>query len=390
MPSPAEPTPALLPSIVEPSAPEVIRLTAPVDVRNGALVLLTSLAVLYGLHIAAVVFVPLFLGLIVSYALSPLVDRLHRLRIPRAVAGAALLVTIIAAFGWGLLRLSSDAVALVESLPGVAERLRGTLVEFRGGNESAIDKVQRAAVQLELAAQEGTKALPPLARGVSRVSIEPARFDIKNYMLVGTMGAFAWVGQTVIVVLIAFFLMCSGNQFRRKLVRMAGPSFAQKRITVQVLDQITGQIHRFLQIQLLTCTVVGIATGLMFWSLGLNHAAVWGVASAVFSLVPYLGAMALVGGSALVGFVQFGSLEQTLLVAGAATVIHVLARSLLSTWLTSRSLRLNNVAVFVGVLAFGWLWGAWGLLLGVPILTTIKTVCDHVEDFKNLGDMLGD
>ena len=50
---------------------------------------------------------------------------------------------------------------------------------------------------------------------------------------------------------------------------------------------------------------------------------------------------------------------------------------------------MNAVAVFVGVLAFGWIWGAWGLFLGVPIMMVIKAVCDRVEEFKPVGELLG-
>ena len=63
--------------------------------------------------------------------------------------------------------------------------------------------------------------------------------------------------------------------------------------------------------------------------------------------------------------------------------------NLLTPWLTSRTNRLNPIVVFVGVLAFGWLWGAWGLLLGVPVLTSIKAVCDRVDELKSVGELMG-
>ena len=86
---------------------------------------------------------------------------------------------------------------------------------------------------------------------------------------------------------------------------------------------------------------------------------------------------------------QFGSVDMALAVGGAALLIHVVSGNLLTPWLTSRTNRLNPVTVFVGVLAFGWLWGLWGLLLGVPILTTVKAVCDHVDDLQPIGELLG-
>jgi predicted PurR-regulated permease PerM len=183
--------------------------------------------------------------------------------------------------------------------------------------------------------------------------------------------------------------MASGDSFRRKVVKIAGPTFAQKRITVQVLDEITQQIHQYLLVQVFTSLLVGVATWLAFWAIGLEHAAVWGVLAFVLNFIPYIGTVAITGAAALFAFVQFGELQTALLVAGVALGIHTLSGNLLTPWLTSQTSRVNAVAVFVGVLAFGWLWGLWGLFLGVPVLTTLKAVCDRVDDLKPIGELLG-
>ena len=372
-------------------APELVHLQMPIDVRSVSLALLAVIASLFALHVASAVFIPLLLGVMASYALSPVVDRMVRLHIPRALGAALLLAAIAGGVGWTAWSLSDDATALIESLPGATQKVHDAVRAQRGHSESAIEKVQRAAVQLEQAAQEGSaSAAPPTAtRGVTRVSIERTRFDIKDYLWTGTLGLAASAGQTLVVIFIAYFLLASGSSFRRKMVKIAGPTFAQKRITVQVLDEITEQIHRYLLVQVFTSALVGAATWLAFLALGLEHAAVWGVVAFVLNFVPYLGSIAIAAGSALVAFVQFGSVDMTLLVAGTAMLIHTLSGNLLTPWLTSRTNRLNAVTVFVGVLAFGWLWGVWGLLLGVPVLTTVKAVCDRVEDLRPIGELLG-
>ena len=74
---------------------------------------------------------------------------------------------------------------------------------------------------------------------------------------------------------------------------------------------------------------------------------------------------------------------------GVSLVLHTVSGYLITPWLTSRASRMNAVTVFVGVLAFGWLWGAWGLVLGVPILMMVKAVCDRVDDLKPIGELLG-
>ena len=160
-------------------------------------------------------------------------------------------------------------------------------------------------------------------------------------------------------------------------------------VTLQVLDEITGQIQRYLLVQLFTGFLVGVATWLAFLWIGVEHAAIWGVAAAILNTIPYLGAVIFTTGAALVAFLQFGTISMALLVSGIALVITSLEGFLLTPWLTSRASQMNAVVIFAGVLFWGWLWGVWGLLLGIPILMAIKAICDHVEDLKPVGELFG-
>jgi predicted PurR-regulated permease PerM len=157
---------------------------------------------------------------------------------------------------------------------------------------------------------------------------------------------------------------------------------------LQALNQIHDQIQRYMLVQLFTSVLVGLATWLSFLALGLENAAVWGIAAGVLDLVPYIGSVIVASGSALMAFLQFGTLEMALLVSGASLLIHFIEAFLLTPWLTSRANKMSPVAVFVGVLAWGWLWGVWGLLLGVPILVVIKAICERVDDLKPVGEFL--
>lgn len=203
------------------------------------------------------------------------------------------------------------------------------------------------------------------------------------------MGLVSFAGQTALVTFLTYFLLISGDTFRRKLVKITGPSMANKKITVQTLDEITAQIQRYLLVQLLASVLVGVATGLAFWALGFKHATVWGFAAAFLNLVPYIGSVVVTGAAALVAFMQFGEVRMALVIAGTSLVIHTLIGNLLTPWLTSRASSMNPVAVFVAVLFWGWLWGVWGLLLGIPILMIVKAVCDRVDDLKPVGELLG-
>ena len=370
-----------------PSAPEPALLRQPLNSRGVSLALLATLASIFMLHWASAVFIPLMLGLVFSYALAPAVNRLQRLHIPRAIAAALLMLALVGSTGWIAYTLSDDATQFVESLPNAALKIRQAARAARNQPATTIDKVQMAATQLEQAAKE--RAGPTTAaRGVTRVQIERAQFNLKDYLWARMPSLAASIGQATVVLFLTFFLLASGDVFRRKLVRLSGPTLARKRITVQALDEITDQIQRYLIVQVLISAITGVATWLAYWAIGLEHAAVWGLLAFVLNFVPYMGPLLLVGGSALVGFVQFGSVEMALLVAGVSTLVQIILGNLLMPWMTGRASRLSAVAVFVAVLTFGWLWGVWGLVLGVPILLMIKAVCDRVDHLKPIGEML--
>lgn len=380
--------PGAVNEVTEQNGPPRVLLHMPVDVRSVSLVLLATLASLFTLHWASAVFIPVMVGLLFSYALSPVVNCMQVWHIPRAVSAALLIVGIASGVGTVAYSLSDDANKLVELLPAAARKLHDSVRAPLGKPDSALITMQKAAAQIEQAAEETTQEAPP-RRGVQRVQVVKPKFDIKDHLWTGTMGLLATLGQMGMVALITFFLLASGDQFRRKLVKLAGPTLSKKKVTLQALNQIHDQIQRYLLVQLFTSAVVGIATWLAFLAIGLENAAVWGVAAGVLDLVPYIGSVAIATGSAMVGFLQFGTLEMALLLSGVSLVIHSIEAFLLTPWLTSRANKMNPLAIFIGVLAWGWLWGVWGLLLGVPILVAIKVVCDCIDDFKSIGELLG-
>ena len=370
--------------------PARVLLHMPVDVRNMSLLVLATLASLFVLSWAKAVFIPIMLSVLFSYALSPPINWLETRHVPRWLSSALLLLAIVGGIGWSGYSLRLEASQLLAALPEAAQKLGEAMKPSGGKSTSALDTMQKAATQLEKAATDSaaSAAASNANRGATRVVVEKAHFNITDYLWTGTMGLAALIGQVMVVLFLTYFLMLSGEAFRRKLVKLT-PTLSNKKITLQALNEITEQIQRYLQVQLLTSVVVGVLTGLALLAFGLENAAVWGVAAFVFNFVPYIGSVMTAAGSALVAFLQFGSLNTAMAVGGASLFIHTLVGNLLTPWLTSRASRLSPVAVFMGLLIWGWLWGVWGLLLGVPIFMMAKSVCDRIEDFKPIGEFLG-
>lgn len=357
----------------------------PVNTRSAAVGVIAVICCIALLQLGRNVFIPFMLALVFSYALSPIVDRMTRWHLPRALAASLLLFGLIGGVGTAAWSLKDDAVSMIDSLPDATEKMRRALAAWRPQGQSALAKVQKAATQIERAATDNLP--PPNTQDVARVQVERP-FSINDYLWTGTVNLMNMIGQTVSVCLITFFLLSSGKSFRRKLVKIVGPSLRDKRQTVRVLDTITDQIKRYLLVQFATSTFCGIAVGVAFFALGMSHVAVWAIAAWALNFIPYLGALAFTGAAVVVSMGQFGTLGMALTIGTLSMVIFTLEASLLAPWLSSRASRMSPVVIFMGLLAGGWMWGVWGLFLAVPILVIVKTVCDHVENLHAIGELM--
>jgi len=357
-------------------------------VQSIALTIIAVLAMMLVLQYAQAMIIPIVLGVLISHALEPMVSWFERFRIPRALSAAVILVTLVASGGWLLYSLRSQASAIIEQLPTAARRLRQTLERDRPKAATAIEQVQKAASEIERATSAASPPPPP--SGVQRVQVESAPINISDYVMWGSLGIVAALGQLVLILFLVYFLLVSGDLYRRKLVKIIGTTLSEKKVTVQILQEIDRQISMFLLVQVFTSSLVAIATWLAFTALGVEQAAVWGLLAGIFNSIPYFGPVLVTGGTSIVAYLQFGDLKMAAIVGGVALLITSLEGFLLTPWLTSRAARMNAVAIFVGLLFWGWVWNVWGMLLAVPLLMVMKAVCDHVEDFKGVGELLGE
>lgn len=359
-----------------------VSIPATVQVRNVAFTLVSVSVVTLMLQYMQPVFLPLVLAGLLFYALDPAVDRLQKWRLPRAVGAALMLVMVIGACGGLVYSLQGQATAVIDQLPVAARRLSLALKRAPGDQPGAIEKVQQAADAL----QQSSAAT---ARGVTRVQIEQPVFQPSSLVWTSSVGLASAANQTVVVLFLTYFMLLSDQLFKRKLVESVG-TLSRKKLTVSVLEDIAGQIERFLMIQFVTSAIVAIVTGLALWAMGLQQAALWGLLAGVFNSIPYYGPLLVTGGLAIIGFMQFGTFSMTIAVAGVSLLITTLEGSLLTPMLLSRAASMNQVAVFAGLLFWSWAWGIWGMLLAVPMMMVVKAICDHVEQLHPFGNLLGE
>ena len=360
---------------------------ADINIRSVALTVLAFAATMYLLHWAAEAFIPIVLSILISYALEPIVAMLTRMRLPRIMAAAVVVVMTGGALGYGVYSLSDDAAAIVAQLPAAAQQLRRSMQRDR--TPGPIEQVQKAAAELQKTADQAAPS-NPAPKDVTRVQIEEPAINVREYITWGSAGVLAFGGQAMLVFFFVFFMLASGDLVKRKLVKLAGPSLAKKRITVQILDDINRQIARFLFVRIITSVVVGVATWIAFSMIGLKQAALWGTAAGIFNSIPYFGPVIVAIATAIVAFLQFGTVAMAMYVSGISLVITSIEGWLLTPWLTSRTARTNEIAIFTGLIFWSFVWGIWGTLLAVPMLVAVKAYCDHIEDLKPVGELLGE
>jgi predicted PurR-regulated permease PerM len=162
----------------------------------------------------------------------------------------------------------------------------------------------------------------------------------------------------------------------------------RRRITSEVLDDINEQIQRFLLVRVFTSAVVGAATWGALALMDVRQPAVLGILAGVFNSVPYFGPVIVSGGLLVVGFVQFAEPVRAFQIAGVALAITSLEGWLLEPPLLGKAERMHVVVIFLGVLVWTWLWGAWGTILAVPMLVVVKSICDHVDSLTPVSRLL--
>jgi predicted PurR-regulated permease PerM len=348
------------------------------------------IAVVCALYLAQTFFVSLLLGILIAYTLNPLVVYLERIRVPRVAGTVIVMVGVMSALGVGAYSLRGQVQTIIEQLPDAARTFSTALARLRTDPAGNIQKMQSAAAEVE-------KATAPAAGGpavpkqpATHVVVDQPGFKLSNFLLVGSMGALGFLGQAIMVLFLTFFLLLGGDMFKRKMVRLTGPSLSNKKITVQILDDINDSIQKYLFMLLVTNVLVAVLAWIAFRWIGLENAGAWAVASGLLHVIPYLGPGVTAAATGMAAFMQFESFSMAFLACGASLAIAAIVGTFVTTWMTGRIAKMNSAAVFISLLFWGWLWGIWGMLLSIPIVVIVKVVAEHVEQLQPVAELLGE
>jgi predicted PurR-regulated permease PerM len=374
-------------------APDALpRLPIHVHAKGLSLGILATVALIFALQWAEKFLVPLLLGIFIAYTLNPLVSFLERWHVKRVIGATLVTFVIVAGMAVMAQRLQGEFFSIIEELPALTHKVTKLITDNSDGSPSTIQQIQKAAAEVEQATANATSVPGAEKRLVARRPIQtPAgsNFKIMDWVLAGSMGLATFLSQATMVIFLVFFLLLSGNTFKRKLVKLT-PSLKRKKVTVHILEDINTSIQKYMFMLLVTNTLLALLMWVALRAIGLENAGAWAIFSGLAHVMPYFGPLLITAATGTVAFLQFESLRMVLLVAGMSMAVATLVGMVVTTWMTGKFAKMNPAAVFVSLLFWGWLWGMWGLLLGVPVVVVLKVVAERIEGMEVVAELLGE
>ena len=373
-------TPDVPPSVLAPppaDAPDLGDLSRALkpesDLRAMMLVGLFVLATLYTLHFARSFLLPIVLAILLDFLLSPVVRALKKVRIREPIGAALVILTVLGGIGGTFYYLAEPAAGWVQRAPESLAQVQRKLQGLR----KPVEQVTRAAETVQEATDVGG------TKGTTEVTI--AGPSLTKQIFGGTT---TFLGAAAIVVFLTFFLLASGDLFLQKLIKVL-PQFKDKKRAVAIAREIEAQTSVYMLTSTLINAGVGVLTALAVWAVGMPNPALWGIVAAILNFIPYIGALITVAILGLASLLAFDSPGKALVVPAIYFVINTIEGNLVSPMVLGNRLRLNTVAVFIGLIFWWYLWGIPGAIMAVPMMATMKIFCDHFDGLAPIGEFLG-
>ena len=344
-------------------------------IRSAALAGILFLMVMYTMYLAATLIIPIELGFLLSLVLSPLVRGMVRLRIPQVLSALVVMLSTVGLLAAALYAFAAPAAEWMDTAPTELRKLEYKLAWVK----EPIQKIQDAQQQVEDLANGGPEP------GANRATPKGSSFSLVDTFLGLTPDLL--FGLAVVLILL-FFVLASGDAFLSKMVQVTPRLHDKKRVVATARD-----IQRHISIYLGTITLINLTVGLVvaaaMYLLDMPNPLLWGAMVGILNFIPYLGVAASI---VIVGFVSmltFDSVNQMLLPPLVIFLVNVVEGQFLTPMIAGRQLSLSPIAVFLSLVVLGWIWGIVGMLMAVPIIATIKLVCEQIGPLENVATFLG-
>lgn len=325
------------------------------------------------LYWASSIVMTLLLAVLLAYFLDPVVEILTKIHIPRALGALFVLLAVTAILG-GLGYLMVDRADQF-----VADWPRYSAVLRRGA--TVVDrKLAIFEKQVEAIAPEEEKGRPP-------VRVAESSRPVRDILFRGVGSLYSILLVAAFLPFLAFFMLAAKPRIwnaTMELFPVGDRSRAQ-----EALNQVGAVLRSYVAGNALVALILMLASWAIFLAMHLENPFLLGCVSGLLNLVPYLGAVLAWLPPFLIGIAQWKTIGPYLGVAAMISSLHIVGLNVLMPAIVGRKVHLNALAVTISLLFWGWLWGAIGLVLAIPITATIKVICDHVDGFEPAGRWLG-
>jgi predicted PurR-regulated permease PerM len=344
-------------------------------IAAASLTLISALALCYTLYVARELILPIVVAILLSFLLRPAVRLLRKWHIREPLGAALVVLGGVAVLGSLIILLSGPARSWIERAPAamsdVERKLRKVTASF-GRWEATAARVEQIA--------SGTSA---------RTAPAPAAAAPRTPFLRRAFGGVASLFPILVtVIFLTYFLLASGDLFMRKMMRVL-PRGTEREVPKRISEEVETSVSRYLRTAVLINVGLGLATWGVLRLLGMPNAGLWGTVAGLLNIVPYLGAMLTLVILAVAAITVFDNIGQALLIPGAFLLLNILESNVVTPTLMGRQFPLNTVALFIGVMFWGYLWGLAGAILAVPMMVTLKILCDHIPALRPFGEFLG-
>lgn len=320
---------------------------------------------------ASTVLVTLLLAVLMAYFLDPVVTWLENIRVPRALG--SLLVVLLAL---------SLLFLLAWDLMARADQFGQDWPEYRAPLKTAAATIQKKLANFEEHVSEIAPPSPP-HRGVITIT---ESHPVRDAFLGKLNSLYTVFFAATFVPFLLFFMLAAKQQVWHATMQLF-PATERTRVK-ETLSAVTQVLRSYVIGTALVGLILVIASWLFFWALGLDFPFLTGLVSGLCNLVPYLGLVMAWIPPLLIGLKQHFTPGEYAGIFAMLAFLHILAANLLIPALVGWRIRLNALALTVSLLFWGWLWGAMGLILAIPITAVIKVICDHVESCRPVGRWL--
>ncbi|MES2358358.1 MAG: AI-2E family transporter [Gemmatimonadota bacterium] len=340
-----------------------------------SLAILALLAVVYTLYFGRAFFIPIFFAFELSFLLSPAIRWSRRvLHVPAPLTAGVLILALAGGLGLGVYELAAPAQGWLTSAPATLKQAGDKLHKIM----KPMEQVSRTAEQMDKVTSVSGNGTPTRTVVVAGPSMGSRFFGTTQSI----------IGALLEVLVLLFFLLAAGDLFLQKTIKVAtGPGSQQ--VAIEVARQIEASISRYL----VTSALLNVAEGAVFtgimYLLKMPNPFLWGALVTCLEFIPYIGALTLVAILTIASLTVFDNVAHALIVPGSFVALNMIQGNLIGPMVMGHRLSLNPVAIFIGV-AFWWeIWGIAGAFIAVPMLASLKIVCDHVEWLSGVGEFLG-